>query len=240
LAEDPRDLRLGGLVAPPASQATGANLLAVFDPWLAAALPYFQFALNSRLSQAYEAAMAGQATGAPGGKACLEVTCVDPAAYLGPEQLALPHLAIFPKSGTEAELTLHRSRVDTTYQAVYVLPALEYKQALRVEPILQGVLAVLFLASEEGCLPDYQDGALVWGAAGTTQVTVVSHTFARFEREGYSGSFPCLVVELRVRNQERYDASKAPDLAVIYERTDAADPDAGDLTIAELNTEFPP
>ncbi len=154
-------LLLGPLTFPLVAPTTGGTLVTVGDPFLDVALPYYQHVLNYYLASAYAAAMSGQALAASN-KACVETLPIDPFPYLGSRAIRFPFLAMFPIQGTAGERTLQRRRVASTYQLVWMLPALNFEQACRIHPILTAALKVLHEATEQQGLSHYNSGEPVW------------------------------------------------------------------------------
>ena len=190
---------LGGVTLPDTALTTGADLLALADPWLAEALPYYRHCLNRALATQLRAALAGQSTPSDASTAaCIEALPVDPAPYLAARALRLPLLCGYPLSATFAERTMHRERMTLRYRFDYLLPALTQEQATRILPMLQAAAGVLLIATRLGASASYQSGRRVWDESGCEQVRLVDATFGLFESSQFAHPIPTLGVTVEV------------------------------------------
>lgn len=196
---EPRYL-VGGVALPTTTATTGADLLATADPWLAAALPYYQHCLNRALASQVRPALAGQSLNADTTKAaCIETLPVDPGeTILSARALRLPLLAIYPVSATFAERTMHRERMLATYRLDYILPGLSHEQSTRIQPILQAAAGVILLATRAGSSASYQSGEPVWPPTLVEYTHCVSATFGAYERADTAHRLPALSMTLEV------------------------------------------
>lgn len=206
----------GGLVLPLVAQATGASILKVADPFLYQALPFYQWALQTYLAAAYEAALAGQATATAGTNACLTTSPANPIPFLEAGLINRPPLlAIWPVKGRWERRTMQHDHVVDEYRLAYVLPAMAWDQMQRVGPLLQAAHKLLTLVTEKQAFPDYTPkdgtaGAIVWKAAGTERVQFAAHEFGAFEKVDTAGSYmPCLFADIEVASRDSWDTTNA-------------------------------
>lgn len=233
---EPRYL-FGGVALPTTTPDTGADLLALCDPWLSEALPYFKHCINRALAAPFRAAMAGQALATD--SACVETLPVDPAAYLHSRALRLPLLCGYPITATFAEHTFQRERAVIPYRFDYILPALSHEQAARIVPMLSAVVAVLVRAIRLAGSASYQSDRDVWGEGGSAQVKPISVTFGTFERADLAVPLPALslLVEVTLLSRDDEDAGLPLWGSSLTVDTDSDDGDP--LTLTEARTDLP-
>lgn len=226
----------GGTVLPTTAPGTGGDLLALCDPWLAAALPYLQHCLNRALASLYRAAMAGQALASD--SACVETLPLDPALYLHTRALRLPLLCMHPVSATFAERTLQHERMTVRYRLDYLLNAITHEQAARIVPVLQAAASVLMQAVRRAGSASYQGGADIWQATGVEAVRVESATFGAFDRGDLAQMHPALSLLIDVVWRTADDAAAGLPLwgASLTAETD---PDGNPFTVATGRTDLP-
>lgn len=224
-----RRLRMGTVAsAPVVAPSTGGNLLAVCDPFLSAALPYFKHVINWALEAAYAAAMAGQAL-VDSSRACVETLPVNPEPYWRDRALRTPLLACYLVSGRASDRTMHRSRVTALYRLVYALPpGLSFNQHVRLGPMLSAVVDVLTLAIEEGGLDGYQSGTRVWEDAGIDHVKLGAFEVGRVQYDDSAGFFLAVQADLEVERSERWDSAAGLPLWSHDLSLSAGDPGGGD------------
>lgn len=230
--------RIAGVTLPTTTPTTGADLLGTCDPWLAAALPYFQHCLNRALARPYAAAMAGQVLTGTTTAACVETLPVDPAPYLASRGLRLPLLCGYPVSATFAERTMQHERMAVTYRLDYLLHPVTHDQAQRVAPVLQAGAGVLMQAIRRGASASYQSGADVWPDTLVEYVRCTGATFGIFDRADLAHPLPALslTVEVGCRTFDD-DAAGLPFWGGSLTLT--ADSDGDPLTLVTARTDLP-
>jgi hypothetical protein len=196
-------LAFGGLRFPLAPGVGVKSLLATCDPFRRVFLDYWQTVINAYCGDAYEAAMAGQAEGATGQKACAQTTTLDPLLWLKNETFRFPILGCYPVQGTKAlKKTVRWELVETEYVVCYALPPLSAEQAERVEPILNAVHALLVLATERQGDESYDGGTNPLATAGIMACQFGQTRFGLIKDEGSPKGFPCFEAHIAVQIRE--------------------------------------
>lgn len=230
---------LGGLVLPDTAVATGGDLLAVCDPWLAAALPYFQHCINRALAGQLRAALAGQSLNADTAKAaCVETLPVDPAEVIASRALRFPLLAGYPVSATFAERTMQHERMVVTYRLDYILPPLTHEQSTRIAPVLQAVAGVVLLALRASGTDSYQSGADVFDGLHE-QARVVNATFGAYDRADLAQRLPALSLTLEVALRSFPDSAAGLPFWGGSLTTTITDATGDESTFVEARTDLP-
>jgi hypothetical protein len=209
--------RYGAAVYPLRADAGGplptwseyAALLRDADPARFYAIDFFAFSLNFHLSE--RLAAESEKAGRPIRQAVAAVGTVDPAPFLEGGALSadqLPLLALYRRRSAPRDVSTVYARRDATWQVRYVLPALNYDQARKLDPILRSVEAVLDWAAEYGWHPRYAPpgGALgqqAWAhdLAGLDEVRTGDSTWEWLAPESGGEVYLSLSVDLVVKER---------------------------------------
>lgn len=204
-------LTIGGITYPLTAQATGATLLPVADPFLAVALPFWQQCIETYMSSAYVAVMANQVTAAANA-ACVTTFPIDPVAWIDIVTFRPPLLACYPVSGNWNRLTSEHDRNAMLYRLAYILPGVSFDQMTRVAPMLQAVINLIMLVTEQQSDPSYNSNQKVWTAAGCTSVAIGSWEIGFMAPKDEVGhQLPTLLSDVHVvlRNEWNYTGAVA-------------------------------
>lgn len=205
-------LLFGGISFPLDAQPTGASVVAVADPFLARALPYWQACLNYYIEDAYVAAMGAKASGGTS-RACRTTLAVDPIPWLDTQVIETPLLACFPTKGPAKGLTLERDRIDFAYRVIYCLPSMDWSTYQKVAPILQAAYALLIKVTEQQHDDAYNSGERVWDEAGTMMLHFDNAEFGALDSPRVQGHFmPAFTAEMLVAIRDEYDPTEGTTL----------------------------
>ncbi len=194
-------IAIGGLRFP--LTAGSLDLLPQTDPFLATFLPYWAALINHYCGAAYAYAMAGQALGPAGHKACAETTPLDPLMWLGKPTFRFPILGCYAIRGTLA--TKHTTRwekTQTEYTICYALPTLDVSQAARVMPILQAVNALVVQITERQGDENYDGGTNPLAVAGVMSMQFGQTRYGLIKDEDKPTGFPCFELSVLVTLRE--------------------------------------
>jgi len=214
-------LTIGGITYPLAAQATGATLLPVADPFLAAALPFWQTCIDTYLSSAYVAVMANQVTAAANA-ACVTTWPVDPVPWIDIVTFRPPLLACYPVSGNWNRLTSEHDR----------------------DAMLYRLINLIMLVTEQQSDPSYNSGQKVWSAAGCTSVAIGSWEIGFMAPKDEVGhQLPTLLSDVHVVLRNEWNYTGAQVFSTVEATIDAGTSQDGLLpgfTVADSNVPVTP
>lgn len=223
---------VGGLSFPIAAPGVDGSLLALCDPFLAVAVPFFRDSVNRAFSTAYTAAMAGQAAIAdPTQAACVQTCTHDPAPWLTPHTHRFPILALYLVSGEPEKPTQGRTiGAKHVYRMVYVLPSMHLDQAERVLPLLNAFPLLINYLIESLCDPQFDNNEDPWGDAGLSEINMGRYNVG-FLSNGSPGQdkaafFPQVSIDIETHLEADIDPTEYPDLitTAVDVQADVANP----------------
>ena len=183
--------------------AENYDLLLAADPARFFTLDYLIWTLNFAVGQALCAA--GEANSCPmGGSAVNSVALVDPEPYMATDgaQFRFPLLALWRKKSRSAYISTVYPYREGTWKLRYVLPAMGFETATRIEPIFQAVEEAIDNACHQGYHPQYAPpggvaGALVFAASGMMEIETGDATWDEYVSDE-GGGIVHLVFEMEL------------------------------------------
>lgn len=224
------DLQLGAVLYP-LDATTGNSLLEDADP---ATFYLLEFAA-AMLTKHLEPRLLAQRTVAGAthiSRAVAYTLPWNPEAYLREQHVKFPLLAAHRKSSTYDERTMVYPRAVSLFEVVYALPAMRSAEAEHLVPALRAAEAILVQRFIQGWDPDYTPtggnaGDKVWTSrAGIERVRPLAATFGSYQATEQL-VFPCVVLEVEVRELFRQPSGDLDDLESAGAGLDVVDPELG-------------
>lgn len=230
------DFQLGAVLYP-LDETTGDSLLADADP---ATFYLLEFAA-AMLTKHLEPRLLAQKTAAGASHVTAAVAYTlpwNPETYLREQHVKFPLLAAHRKSSTYDERTMVYPRATSLFEVVYVLPPMRSAEAEHLVPALRAAEAILVQRFIQGWDPDHAPtggnaGDKVWTThAGIERVRPLSATFGSYQATEQL-AFPCVVLEVEVRELFKQPASLLDELESAGLAVDVVDP-SDDTTVSDV------
>lgn len=234
---DYEDFTLGAAYFP-LTASTSSPLLQDADPATFYLLEFGAAVLATHLGPRLEA-QAAVAGADQIGSAVAYTLPWNPETYLREQHVKFPLLAAHRKSSAYDERTTSFFRATSLFEVVYVLPPLRSAQAEQLLPALRAAEAILVQRFQQGFDPAYvptggNAGDKVWTTfANVERVRPLSASFGTYQATGNDLAFPCLVLEVEVRELFKQPATLLDDFDSAGTAIDVVDP-SDDTTVSDV------